>query len=59
MEGGVGTAAGPLIEGLVPCSGSPGLESLPAEADELERVRRLELLADLFATVSEKTVDAT
>ncbi|MGW5277674.1 hypothetical protein ACWEQP_35225 [Streptomyces sp. NPDC004044] len=36
-----------------------GLESLLAEANELERVRRLELLADLFTEVSEKVIDAT
>ncbi|MDX6428859.1 MAG: hypothetical protein QOE54_1225 [Streptosporangiaceae bacterium] len=38
--------------------GAPGLESLLAEANKLERVRRLELPADLFAEVSEKLVDA-
>lgn len=39
-------------------SGAPGLESLPAEVNKPERVRRLELPADLFADVSEKLVDA-
>lgn len=38
--------------------GAPGLESLLAEANKLNRVRRLELPADLFADVSEKLVDA-
>lgn len=38
--------------------GAPGLESLLAEVNKLERVRRLELPADLFADVSEKLVDA-
>ncbi|MFF2789098.1 DUF4158 domain-containing protein [Streptomyces sp. NPDC058049] len=38
--------------------GAPGLESLPAEVNKLQRVRRLELPADLFADVSEKLVDA-
>ena len=38
--------------------GAPGLESLLAEVDKLQRVRRLELPADLFADVSEKLVDA-
>ncbi|WP_338145719.1 Tn3 family transposase [Streptomyces scabichelini] len=38
--------------------GVPGLESLFAEVDKLQRVRRLELPADLFADVSEKQVDA-
>ncbi|MFH8738681.1 MULTISPECIES: DUF4158 domain-containing protein [unclassified Streptomyces] len=37
---------------------APGLESLLAEVNKLERVRRLELPADLFADVSEKLVDA-
>ncbi|MGW2586639.1 Tn3 family transposase [Streptomyces virginiae] len=38
--------------------GAPGLESLFAEVDKLQRVRRLEMPADLFADVSEKQVDA-
>ncbi|GAA0699904.1 Tn3 family transposase [Kitasatospora atroaurantiaca] len=38
--------------------GAPGLESLLAEVNKLQRVRRLELPADLFADVSEKLVDA-
>jgi hypothetical protein len=38
--------------------GAPGLESLFAEVDKLQRVRKLELPADLFADVSEKQVDA-
>ncbi|OEV04601.1 Tn3 family transposase [Streptomyces oceani] len=38
--------------------GAPGLESLLAEVNKLERVRRLELPAYLFADVSEKLVDA-
>ncbi|MGW5171563.1 DUF4158 domain-containing protein [Streptomyces nodosus] len=38
--------------------GAPGLESLLAEVNKLERVRLLELPADLFADVSEKLVDA-
>ncbi|MFB9462522.1 DUF4158 domain-containing protein [Streptomyces cinereospinus] len=38
--------------------GAPGLESLLAEVNKLERVRRLDLPADLFADVSEKLVDA-
>ncbi|MCW2884776.1 MAG: hypothetical protein JWL58_1638 [Streptosporangiaceae bacterium] len=38
--------------------GAPGLESMLAEVNKLERVRRLELPADLFAEVSEKLVDA-
>jgi hypothetical protein len=38
--------------------GAPGLESLLAEVTKLERVKRLELPADLFADVSEKLVDA-
>ncbi|CAL9609423.1 Tn3 family transposase ISNpu13 [Streptomyces sp. enrichment culture] len=38
--------------------GAPGPESLLAEVNKLERVRRLELPADLFADVSEKLVDA-
>ncbi|WP_374214025.1 DUF4158 domain-containing protein [Streptomyces sp. A3M-1-3] len=38
--------------------GAPGLESLLAEVNKLERVRRLELPADLFADVSDKLVDA-
>ncbi|MGX1818017.1 DUF4158 domain-containing protein [Streptomyces albidoflavus] len=38
--------------------GAPGLESLLAEVNKLERVRRLELPADLFADVSEKLVEA-
>jgi TnpA family transposase len=38
--------------------GAPGLESLFAEVNKLERVRRLELPADLFADVSEKLVEA-
>lgn len=38
--------------------GAPGLESLLAEVNKLERVRRLNLPADLFADVSEKLVDA-
>ncbi|MEU1185795.1 DUF4158 domain-containing protein [Streptomyces sp. NPDC005820] len=38
--------------------GVPGLESLLAEVNKLQRVRRLELPADLFADVSEKLVDA-
>ncbi|MGW0753521.1 DUF4158 domain-containing protein [Streptomyces sp. NPDC002587] len=38
--------------------GAPGLESLLAEVNKLERVRRLELPSDLFADVSEKLVDA-
>ncbi|SCF67738.1 protein of unknown function [Streptomyces sp. MnatMP-M27] len=38
--------------------GAPGLESLLPEVNKLERVRRLELPADLFADVSEKLVDA-
>ncbi|MFJ8469856.1 hypothetical protein [Streptomyces swartbergensis] len=36
--------------------GAPGLESLLVEVNKLERVRRLELPADLFADVSEKLV---
>jgi len=38
--------------------GAPGLESLFAEVDKLQRIRRLEMPADLFADVSEKQVDA-
>ncbi|MCW2916855.1 MAG: transposase [Actinomycetia bacterium] len=38
--------------------GAPGLESLLAEVSKLQRVRRLELPATLFAEVSEKLVDA-
>ncbi|MEE1836194.1 DUF4158 domain-containing protein [Streptomyces sp. SP17KL33] len=38
--------------------GAPGLESLLAEVHKLQRVRWLELPADLFADVSEKLVDA-
>lgn len=38
--------------------GAPGLESLFAEVDKLQRVRKLELPADLFADVSEKQVEA-
>jgi hypothetical protein len=38
--------------------GAPGLESLFAEVDKLQRVRRLEMPVDLFADVSEKQVDA-
>ncbi|MFI6365218.1 hypothetical protein ACIBG0_20975 [Nocardia sp. NPDC050630] len=38
--------------------GAPGLESLFAEVDKLQRVRKLELLADLFADVSDKQVGA-
>ncbi|MGW9641305.1 Tn3 family transposase [Streptomyces albidoflavus] len=38
--------------------GAPGLESLLAEVNKLERVRRLELPADLFADVSEKLAEA-
>jgi len=38
--------------------GAPGLESLFAEVTKLQRVRALELPADLFADVSEKLVDA-
>ncbi|MFC9288896.1 DUF4158 domain-containing protein [Streptomyces sp. NPDC057052] len=38
--------------------GAPGLESLLAEVNKLQRVRWLELPADLFADVSEKLVDA-
>ncbi|MFD9434171.1 DUF4158 domain-containing protein [Streptomyces sp. NPDC060002] len=38
--------------------GAPGLESVLAEVNKLQRVRRLELPADLFADVSEKLVDA-
>ena len=38
--------------------GAPGLESLLAEVNKLQRVRKLELPADLFADVSEKLVDA-
>ncbi|MCX5380963.1 DUF4158 domain-containing protein [Streptomyces sp. NBC_00091] len=38
--------------------GAPGLESPLAEVNKLQRVRRLELPADLFADVSEKLVDA-
>ncbi|GAA2271546.1 Tn3 family transposase [Kitasatospora sp. NPDC001175] len=38
--------------------GAPGLESLLAEVNKLQRVRRLELPEDLFADVSEKLVDA-
>ncbi|BBJ37580.1 hypothetical protein SSPO_002980 [Streptomyces antimycoticus] len=38
--------------------GAPGLESLMAEVNKLERVRWLELPADLFADVSEKLVEA-
>ncbi|MGW0928956.1 Tn3 family transposase [Streptomyces sp. NPDC002644] len=38
--------------------GAPGLESLFAEVDKLQRVRKLDLPADLFADVSEKQVDA-
>ncbi|MEU0744431.1 DUF4158 domain-containing protein [Streptomyces sp. NPDC006134] len=38
--------------------GAPGSESLLTEVNKLERVRRLELPADLFADVSEKLVDA-
>ncbi|MEU5296205.1 hypothetical protein [Streptomyces umbrinus] len=36
--------------------GAQGVESLLAEVNKLERVRRLELPADLFADVSEKLV---
>ncbi|MGJ3561995.1 hypothetical protein ACR6C2_42575 [Streptomyces sp. INA 01156] len=39
--------------------GAPGLESLLAEVNKLQRVRRLDLPADLFADVSEKLVDAS
>ncbi|MEU5344342.1 MULTISPECIES: hypothetical protein [unclassified Streptomyces] len=38
--------------------GAPRLESLLAEVNKLQRVRRLELPANLFADVSEKLVDA-
>ncbi|MGW9287514.1 DUF4158 domain-containing protein [Streptomyces albidoflavus] len=38
--------------------GAPGLESMLAEVNKLERVRRLELPADLFADVSEKLAGA-
>ncbi|MGI5341902.1 DUF4158 domain-containing protein [Streptomyces sp. CA-181903] len=38
--------------------GAPGLESLLAEVNKLQRVRKLQLPADLFADVSEKLVDA-
>jgi hypothetical protein len=38
--------------------GAPALESLLAEVNKLERVRWLELPADLFADVSEKLVEA-
>ncbi|MET8877993.1 Tn3 family transposase [Nocardia sp. NPDC004604] len=38
--------------------GAPGLESLLTEVNKLQRVRRLELPADLFADVSEKLVEA-
>lgn len=38
--------------------GAPGLESLLAEVNKLQRVRWLELPADLFADVSEKLVEA-
>lgn len=37
--------------------GAPGLESLLAEVNKLQRVRRLELPTDLFGDVSEKLVD--
>ncbi|WP_217687117.1 DUF4158 domain-containing protein [Streptomyces sp. CAI-85] len=67
---GDGTGEGADSEGVVSGSGqshfaelkadprAPGLESLLAEVNKLNRVRRLELPADLFADVSEKVVEA-
>ncbi|MEU7722011.1 DUF4158 domain-containing protein [Streptomyces tibetensis] len=54
-RGGPG-AAGRVAGHRAVCA--PGLESLLAEVNKLERVRRLELPADVFADVSEKLVDA-
>ncbi|MFF0483699.1 hypothetical protein [Streptomyces sp. NPDC004435] len=57
-DGAVARGGRSHFTGLKTDPGAPGLESLLAEVNKLERVRRLELPADLFADVSEKLVDA-
>lgn len=60
-EPGAGAVAGggrSFFSELKTDPGAPGLESLLAEVNKLERVRALDLPADLFGDVSEKMVDA-
>ncbi|MFE5542061.1 DUF4158 domain-containing protein [Streptomyces sp. NPDC056519] len=65
-ENGEGSVGGGVVTGggrshfaeLKTDPGAPGLESLLAEVSKLQRVRRLELPADLFGDVPEKLVDA-
>lgn len=57
-DGGVSRGGRSHFTELKTDPGAPGLESLLAEVNKLERVRRLELPADLFADVSEKLVAA-